>query len=416
MEDLNVFFEDLDTKSKRITELQSNFGSDTQELKEISEVLVTAVDSLPPNDSITKNQRAMLQYYKGKALAVCDHYDKKAEDCLSKSLKLNPQLLDAWVCLGEVFYQKRDFVQSKRSFESGLENCGPNKEILRKLSMVIRLCDEEAKENAVKESLQLAKQAVALDLTDGYSWYVLGNAHLTNFFTSTRTVEELEFALKAYNQSESNTEAKNPDLHFNRATAFKFIERYAEAVQEFMRANEIDRALNAMQEAEGITRFLFNLTAQINSKCKYRGKKLHGMLKTIPAILKGSPFGSNCQIAALNDLQTASNNTDLVLSCRLMHNMKENSEEVPQVFVATDFRGTFFAISFYNSSKQMKDVLVTRANVMIKDPLLESREIGLNGNLFSYLCIRVSEPENVMVNNEKIAQHFAPTVIKSQAL
>jgi len=140
-------------------------------------------------------------------------------------------LLDAWVCLGEVFYQKRDFTQSKRSFESGLENCGPNKEILRKLSMVIRLIGgEEGKENAVKQSLQLAKQAVALDLTDGYSWYVLGNAHLTNFFTSTRTVEELEFALKAYNQSESHTESKNPDLHFNRATAFKFIERYAEAV------------------------------------------------------------------------------------------------------------------------------------------------------------------------------------------
>lgn len=100
----------------------------------------------------------MLLYAKGKALSALDNYDKRAEECLSKALKLNPQLLDAWVCLGEVFYQKRDFTQSRRSFECGLENCGPSKEILRKLSMVIRLVGgEETKENAVKESLQLAK-------------------------------------------------------------------------------------------------------------------------------------------------------------------------------------------------------------------------------------------------------------------
>lgn len=161
---------------------------------------MTAVDSLPPNDEITKNQRAMLLYYKGKALSALDKYDKRAEDALSKSVKLVSDLSDAWVCLGEVFYQKRDFTQSRRSFECGLENCGPNKVLLRKLSMVTRLLGgEEAKESATKESLQLAKQAVALDLTDGYSWYVLGNSHLSNFFTVTRTVEELEFALKAYN-------------------------------------------------------------------------------------------------------------------------------------------------------------------------------------------------------------------------
>jgi len=64
----------------------------------------------------------------------------------------------------------------------------------------------------------------------------------------------------------------------------------------------------------------------------------------------------------------------------------------------------------------MNEVLTVRSNIFIKDPLLEAREIGLNGNLFSYMCIRVSEPESVMVNNEKISQHFAPTVIKSQAL
>ena len=56
----------------------------------------------------------------------------------------------------------------------------------------------------VKESLDLANKAVMLDMTDGYSWYVLGNAHLTHFFLGQQNHTELEMALKAYSQSEKN--------------------------------------------------------------------------------------------------------------------------------------------------------------------------------------------------------------------
>lgn len=139
-------------------------------------------------------------------------------------------------------------------------------------------------------------------------------------------------------------------MHFNRAQAFKFLEYYGESVIEFTRANEIDRTLNGMREAEAVTQFLFNLTGKISSKCEYRGKKLHGLIKTIPAVLKGSPFGGNCQIAAINELVSGTNK-NVILSCKLMMNLKGNVDEVPMVFVATDFRGKFFAVSIYNSSK-----------------------------------------------------------------
>jgi tetratricopeptide (TPR) repeat protein len=133
--------------------------------------------------------------------------------------------------------------------------------------MVVRfLASEEEKPAVVGESLNLAKQAVTLDLSDGYSWYVLGNAHLTNFFTNAKSIDELEMALKAYNQSETHYRYSNPDLHYNRATVFKFMERYSEAANEFKRASEIDPALNGVRDAEEIVRFLYALTTQINTK------------------------------------------------------------------------------------------------------------------------------------------------------
>jgi len=62
---------------------------------------------------------------------------------------------------------------------------------------------------------------------------VLGNAHLTNFFTNNESTTELEAALKAYAQTEKNMKEPNPDLFFNRAIIFEYLERYNEAVNDF---------------------------------------------------------------------------------------------------------------------------------------------------------------------------------------
>lgn len=67
--------------------------------------------------------------------------------------------------------------------------------------MVLRMIDEPAAEKKkanYKESIALASKAVGLDLGDSQSWYVLGNAHLTNFFVNSGHVSELNLALKAY--------------------------------------------------------------------------------------------------------------------------------------------------------------------------------------------------------------------------
>jgi len=69
------------------------------------------------------------------------------------------------------------------------------------------------------------------------SWYVLGNAHLTNFFTNNESTKELESALKAYSLSEKYSKDPNPDLFFNRGQVLEYLERYQEAASDFTKAN-----------------------------------------------------------------------------------------------------------------------------------------------------------------------------------
>lgn len=70
---------------------------------------------------------------------------------------------------------------------------------------------------------------------------MLGNAHMTNFFTNKSSdLEQLTLALKAYTQTEKNSKEPNPDLFFNRATIYEYLERYAEAIRDYNHANSID--------------------------------------------------------------------------------------------------------------------------------------------------------------------------------
>ena len=80
-------------------------------------------------------------------------------------------------------------------------------------------------------------------MMDSQSWYVLGNAHLTNFFVNNESTKELEQALRAYTQAEKHLKEANPDLFFNRGTIFEYLERYNEAITDFTIADKIDASL-----------------------------------------------------------------------------------------------------------------------------------------------------------------------------
>lgn len=139
--------------------------------------------------------------------------------------------------------------------------------------MVLRMIETpeaQDKKKNYKESISLANKAVSFDLSDAQSWYVLGNAHLTNFFVNNESTEELNLALKAYTQTERLQKEPNPDLYFNRATILEYLERYNEAVRDYNHAHHIDANLGADKRAEAIIGFVIQSMQLIQSKGKLK--------------------------------------------------------------------------------------------------------------------------------------------------
>jgi tetratricopeptide (TPR) repeat protein len=142
--------------------------------------------------------------------------------------------------------------------------------------------DADERKKNYQASIQMANKAVGLDLGDSKSWYVLGNAHLTNFFMNNESTTELENALKAYGHCEKNLKEPNPDLFFNRATIYEYLERYNEAIRDFQYAQQVDPSLGANKKIESIVGFVSRAYNSIISKGKLKSNNLKRMVKSIP--------------------------------------------------------------------------------------------------------------------------------------
>jgi tetratricopeptide (TPR) repeat protein len=124
-------------------------------------------------------------------------------------------------------------------------------------------------------------------LKDSQSWYVLGNAHMTNYFTNNEDIRQLEHALKAYAQTEKNMSEPNPDLFFNRATIHEYLERYAEAIRDYNAAFVIDPSLQSDKLAGRIIDFVCRTFNAVQSRMGSSNKRQTEMVKSIPSKIEG---------------------------------------------------------------------------------------------------------------------------------
>lgn len=125
-------------------------------------------------------------------------------------------------------------------------------------------------------------------MKDSQSWYVLGNAHLTNFFTNGQGLGQLTSALKAYVQTQKTMTEPNPDLFYNRATIYEYLERYAEAIQDYNDAHAIDPSLHADQKAGKIINYVVKTATLVLSRQESKGQKTKDWVKTIPTSIEGT--------------------------------------------------------------------------------------------------------------------------------
>jgi tetratricopeptide (TPR) repeat protein len=273
-----------------------------------------------PAASLTKKEKVRAFFIYGKALDAMEGYNENAEKYLSKSVKLSPADVDAWNALANCFWKKGDLIQAQQCFQSALEQ-RENAHSLREMSILRRQLggsNTEMVDNMV-QSLKEAKKAIALDVTDKKSWYVLGNAHLAQFFQLQHDPADLSKALKAYRRAmpaegkneivetagesaggghaaaSASAAETNPDLFFNRATVHKYLENYDQAIADFKAAAALDPELPAANMITYIERSCAKIQKHVESRCRVKAKRLSS--------ISGSILGSQQHKVVLQSMQ-----------------------------------------------------------------------------------------------------------------
>ncbi|CAN6483185.1 unnamed protein product [Victoria cruziana] len=328
----------------RDTYFPSDPGDKISALQQQADIALRLLDDAFPLDKRKEpSRRASFEFLRGKILDVYPDYRKQAEDHLSKAVKLNPSLLDAWLCLGNCMWKKGDLSSAKNCFSLALQK-GPDKKILSQLSMLERRLAQGAKSRSemVDESIRHAKQAVMLDVKDGYSWYILGNAYLTSFFVAGAWEQrKLLQSLKAYQNAEKDKLANtNPDLYFNCAIANRYLENYERALSGFDAASK-DPSLNAKEEAEKIIELLNKLEDAIRKKGSSRPRWI-SIAESNTAIAKRHP---SHRLSTINLLLEGQNEAT-VLEVMVLLFIRHDST-APVYFLVLDSNDTHAILSVY---------------------------------------------------------------------
>ncbi|XP_037690353.1 tetratricopeptide repeat protein 5 [Choloepus didactylus] len=355
--------------------------------------------------------KAQVLMLTGKALNVTPDYSLRAEELLSKAVKLEPELVEAWNQLGEVYWKKGDVAAAHTCFSGALTHC-KNKVSLQNLSMVLRqLQTDSGDEHSrhIMDSVRQAKLAVQMDIHDGRSWYILGNAYLSLYFNTGQNPKISQQALSAYAQAEKvdRMASSNPDLHLNRATLHKYEENYGEALEGFSRAAALDPAWpEPLQREQQLLEFLDKLTSFLESKGKVKTKKLQSMLGSLRPAHLGPCGDGHYQSASgqkvtlerkpLSALQSGVNSGVVVLGKVVFSLTTE--EKVPFTFGLVDSEGPCYAVMVYNMV-QSWGVLIGDS-VAIPEPNLRLHRIQHKGKDYSFSSVRVETPLLLVVNGK----------------
>ncbi|XP_028185992.1 tetratricopeptide repeat protein 5-like isoform X1 [Glycine soja] len=373
-------------------------------LQHESDLALQLLDSIPPEQRKSPMQRATFEYLRGKMLDVFPNYRKEAEDHLSKAVKLNPSLADAWLCLGNCIWKKGDLTAAKNCLSLALGK-GPNKKILCQLSMLKRKMSQGAENQAelVEESIQHAKEAITLDVKDGNAWYNLGNACLTSFFvTGAWDHTKLLHSLKAYQNAEKDESMKsNPDLFFNGATVNKYLENYQRALSGFEAAALKDPGLNAVEEVQKIV----NLLDKVDNLLKFyyvqghvRAKRMASLASSLVAVDLKSSYRR-----VTIDLLSEGPNRALAVEGKVFFFVRSESV-APLYYLLCDSNRSCFVLSIYGVRT---DVIKEGDQLTLLDPYFRDVDLSWKEKRYQFKSIRLDFYEQVLVNGKALTPQQA---------
>lgn len=391
----------------RETFFPPNPDEKTSKLTTDSTFALQLLDSIPPEKRKSPMQRATYEYLRGKILDVFPEYKKEAEDHLSKAVKLNPSLIDAWLSLGNCIWKKGDLASAKNCYTLALSK-GPNKRILSQLSMLERSMAQGTENQAeiVEESVKHAKEAVTLDVKDGNSWYNLGNACLTSFFVSGAWDQsKLLQSLKAYQHAEKDKRMEsNPDLYYNSATVNKYLENYERALSGFEAAALKDPGLNATEEVQKMVHLLDKIESLLSGQTK--AKRLASLTSSLANFNLHPAYRTatiDCLLEGLNKAVT--------IVGKVLFFVKHKNV-APFYYLLCDSSQICYVLSVY---RVHNDAIKEGDQVTLLEPFYKSVDFSWKGKCYKFKSVRVDFLEQVLVNGKTLSnQHAVQTSIYAQ--
>lgn len=357
-------------------------------------------------------QKAEFLLQKGRCLNVAPDYSASAEECLSLAVKQEPSLVEAWNTLGEQYWKKGDLIGAKNCFTGALQQ-NKNKVSLRNLSMVLRqlpAADGDAHGKQVLESMDMARQAVELDNSDGTSWYILGNAYLSLFFTCGQNPQFSKQALGAYAQSEKADKIAPcfPELHFNRANLFQYEEMFGSALGGYSQAAALDPGWTEPPTKEKqLLEYLEKLTELTQNKGKVKARRLRTMLSNLSTSALGpcssaqfrSPSG---RVGSLEPRTLSSfkhgHNAGVAALGKVVFSLA-SGDRMAFTFGMVDSEETCMVVMVYNTANSW-GVLIGDS-VVIPEPHLKMHSITHKDQSFDFKSIRVDSPLLLIVNGKR---------------
>ncbi|XP_050507427.1 tetratricopeptide repeat protein 5-like isoform X1 [Diabrotica virgifera virgifera] len=364
--------------------------------------------------------RAKYCFLKGKLLNVVPNYNKEAESLLSKSIKLDPKLVDAWNELGECYWKNDDLKKSINCFEGALKE-KKNKISLRSLSMLVRQEPAKTREEKVKnieKGLTYAKEAVQLDPQDGLSWTVLGNAYLSSFFGIQQNPKILKQCLSAYSQAEKDFVAKStPDLHYNKGVTLKYEEEFKMALESFNEASMYNPTWDPPKVKEKqLVQYLNDIKEFVSTSGKMKAKRLQQILQSIDSKQLGpygggtytSPNGTKVKLveSKLKHLKDGINEEIVVLG-KVVCSVR-NEDTVPFTFCMVDKDGTCVVVTIFNIADG-KGVIIGDS-VAIAEPFVTDVDFSYKNIDYKFRLIRVENPVILVVNGRKVSKDLQAEV------
>ncbi|KAL0128952.1 hypothetical protein PUN28_003966 [Cardiocondyla obscurior] len=355
----------------------------------------------------------MYYYLKGKALNVMEHVNPQAEELLSKAVKLEPKLIEAWNQLGEYYLKNDDIKQAKNCFVGALQH-DRNKESLRNLSVTVRYEETSANEKQAKniqQSVEYAKEAVKLDTADGFSWAILAVAYLSSFFTVAQNPNMLRLCMSAYAQAEKDVKMKSdPDLFYNKGVALKYQEEYDLALQSFEKAMALEPPWKLPRnKRDELLQYLKDIQNSINNNGYVKPKRLHQMIRGLNVKHLG-PYkdGSytcggksvKLDLIPLHKL-TLGLNTEKVVFGKVVCWIQD-SDCIPFAFCLVDEQQTCIVVTVYNLAKGRG--VTVGDSVGIPEPFVIHQKFSYMNNDFDYRSIRVETPVVLVVNGRKLGR------------